>query len=168
MCSHAWRVCRLLLIAYLLLLLGLMFLENTLIFVPTNYPDDDWSPNGIALEEVHFIASDGTKLHGWYAPHEKPTAVILFCHGNAGNITHRIDILRALHNRVGAAVLMFDYRGYGRSEGKPDEPGVLTDARAARAWLAERAGVTQEQIVLMGESLGGAVAVDLAADGAGH
>ena len=71
--------------------------------------------------------------------------MILFCHGNAGNITHRIDILRALHDRVGAAVLMFDYRGYGRSEGKPDEPGVLADARAARAWLAEKAGVPQSR-----------------------
>ncbi len=62
--------------------------------------------------------------------------------------------------------MMFDYRGYGRSEGKPDEPGVLADARAARAWLAERSGVPPERVVLMGESLGGAVAVDLATDGA--
>ena len=67
---------------------------------------------------------------------------------------------------MGAAVLVFDYRGYGKSEGKPDEPGVLADARAARTWLAEKAGVAENRIVLMGESLGGAVAVDLAADGA--
>jgi len=92
--------------------------------------------------------------------------VILFCHGNSGNITHRIEILRSLHNYVGATVMMFDYRGYGRSEGKPDEPGILADARAARAWLAEKAGVPPQRIVLMGESLGGAVAVDLAVDGA--
>jgi fermentation-respiration switch protein FrsA (DUF1100 family) len=163
---YVWRVGRILLIAYLFVLLLLMFLENTLIFIPTNYADDDWAPAGIVLEDAHFTAADGTKLHGWYAPREKPTAVVLFCHGNAGNVTHRIHVIRALHDRVGAAVLVFDYRGYGRSEGKPDEPGVLADARAARAWLAERAGVPPERIVLMGESLGGAVAVDLAADGA--
>lgn len=162
----AWRVCRIFLVVYFVLLLVLMFLENTLIFIPLNYPDDDWNPKGIAIEDAHFTAADGTKLHGWYVPHENPTAVILFCHGNAGNVTHRIDAIRALHNHVGASVLVFDYRGYGRSEGKPDEPGVLADARAARAWLAERAGVAPERIVLMGESLGGAVAVDLAADGA--
>ena len=143
-----------------------MFLENYLIFFPTNYAEDDWSPAGIVLEDAHFAAADGTKLHGWYAPHANPTAVILFCHGNAGNITHRIDIIRALHDRAGAAVMVFDYRGYGRSEGKPDEPGVLADARAARAWLAQRSGVPPGRIVLMGESLGGAVAVDLAANGA--
>ena len=64
-------------------------------------------------------------------------------------------------------MLIFDYRGYGKSEGKPDEPGVLADARAARTWLAQKAGVAEDRIVLMGESLGGAVAVDLAADGPG-
>ena len=77
------------------------------------------------MEDAWFTAADGTKIHGWYVPHEKPRAVVLFCHGNAGNITHRAEILRELHDRVGAAVLVFDYRGYGKSEGKPDEPGVL-------------------------------------------
>src|SRR5208283_3409033 len=66
----------------------------------------------------------------------------------------------------GVSVLVFDYRGYGKSEGKPDEPGVLADARAARTWLAQKSGVAENRVVLMGESLGGAVAVDLAADGA--
>jgi fermentation-respiration switch protein FrsA (DUF1100 family) len=141
-----------------------MFFENSLIFIPTNFANDNWSPAGIVLENVYFTSADGTKLHGWFAPHEGPTAVILFCHGNAGNVTHRIDAIRALHDRVGAAVFVFDYRGYGRSAGMPDEPGVLADARAARVWLADRTGVAQGRIVLMGESLGGAVAVDLAAD----
>jgi fermentation-respiration switch protein FrsA (DUF1100 family) len=162
----AWRVGRLFVLAYLIVLLIMMAFENSFIYFPMNFKEDDWSPKGIAIEEAHFAAADGTKLHGWYAPHDKPTAMILFCHGNAGNITHRIDILRALHDQVGAAVLMFDYRGYGKSEGKPDEPGVLADARAARAWLAAKAGIAPERIVLMGESLGGAVAVDLAVDGA--
>jgi fermentation-respiration switch protein FrsA (DUF1100 family) len=162
----AWRAGRILLIVYLLLLLAMMFLENSLIYFPRNYPEDDWAPWGLTLEDAWFTAGDGTKIHGWYVPHEKPCAVVLFCHGNAGNITHRADILRSLHNRVGAAVLIFDYRGYGKSEGQPDERGVLSDARAARSWLAEKTGLAEDRIVLMGESLGGAVAVDLAADGA--
>jgi fermentation-respiration switch protein FrsA (DUF1100 family) len=144
----------------------MMFLENSMIYFPMNFPEDDWAPRGITVEDAWFTAADGTKIHGWYAPHEHPRAVVLFCHGNAGNITHRTDVIRALHNRVGVSVLAFDYRGYGKSDGKPDERGVLADARAARTWLAEKAGVAENRIVLMGESLGGAVAVDLAADGA--
>ena len=92
---------------------------------------------------------------------------MLFCHGNGGNLTHRVDTLIMLQRRVGVSVLIFDYRGYGRSEGKPSEAGVLADARAARAWLAAREKRPAADVVLMGESLGGAVAVDLAArDGA--
>jgi len=155
-----------LLIVYLLLLLAMMFLENSLIYFPTKFPEGNWAPQGITVEDAWFTAADGTKLHGWYVPDDHPRAVVLFCHGNAGNITHRAEIVRALHDRVGVAMLVFDYRGYGKSEGKPDEPGVLADARAARAWLAQKAGVAENGIVLMGESLGGAVAVDLAADGA--
>ena len=164
--NMAWRAVRLFLIAYLFVLLAMMQFENSLIYFPLNYPEDNWHPPGITLEDARFTAADGTKIHGWYVPHEKPRAVVLFCHGNAGNITHRTEILRELHDRVGVAVLAFDYRGYGKSEGKPDEPGVLSDARAARTWLAKKAGVAEKQIVLMGESLGGAVAVDLAVDGA--
>jgi uncharacterized protein len=162
----AWRTGRVFLIAYLVLLFVMMRLENSMIFFPLNLPDDNWAPRGIAREDVWFQATDGTKIHGWYVPHSQPRAVILFCHGNGGNITHRTDVIRTLRDRLDATVLIFDYRGYGKSEGKPDEAGVLADARAARTWLAKRAGVAEERIVLMGESLGGAVAVDLAADGA--
>lgn len=96
-----------------------------------------------------------------------PAAVVLFMHGNAGNIASRADTLAILNQRHRLSVLAFDYRGYGRSEGKPSERGILQDARAARAWLARRTGVAEQDIVLMGRSLGGGVAVDLAAnDGA--
>ena len=106
-------------------------------------------------------------MHGWYLGHPKPRAVALFCHGNAGNIVSRGESLWILNQRHGLAVMAFDYRGYGKSEGKPSERGILQDARAARAWLAARAGVAEADTVLMGRSLGGAVAVDLAArDGA--
>ncbi len=161
-----WRTGRILLIVYVVFLLLMMVLENSLIYFPAKFPEGDWVPWGITVEDARFTAADGTKIHGWYVPHEHPRAVVLFCHGNAGNITNRRDILGMLHDRVGVSVLAFDYRGYGKSEGKPDEPGVLSDARAARTWLAQKAGVAENRIVLMGESLGGAVAVDLAMQGA--
>lgn len=138
--------------------------ENSLVFQPAEYPEGDWQPAGLAVEDVRFTAADGTSLHGWYCHHPRPRAVVLFCHGNAGNVTHRADVLRRLNGQHGLAVMMFDYRGYGRSEGEPNEAGILQDARAARAWLAERTGVAQRDVVLMGRSLGGGVAVDLAAE----
>ena len=167
MIPKVWRVARWVLVGYLVMLLLLMWWEESLIFVPMRYPDGEWQPYGLAVEDAWFTADDGVKLHGWYRAHPQPKAVILFCHGNAGNITHRDDRLRMLYQHVDASVFVFDYRGFGRSEGKPTEAGVLLDARAARAWLAERAKVPERDIVVMGESLGGAVAVDLAAaDGA--
>jgi fermentation-respiration switch protein FrsA (DUF1100 family) len=141
-------------------------LERSLVFFPSKYPQGDWQPRGLIFEDAWFRSADGTKLHGWYVPHERPRAVVLYCHGNAGNVTGRAGVLRVLH-QMGIAVLIFDYRGYGRSDGKPTEEGVLADARAARAWLAKRTGAAEKDVVLLGRSLGGGVAVDLAAtDGA--
>ncbi len=161
-CRMILRSIRFLAIIYLSLMVCLMFLEDFLIFFPSRYPQGDWHPMGLSFEDAFFQAADGTKLHGWYVTHDSPKAVILFCHGNAGNVTNRADIMEKLHD-LGASVLIFDYRGYGRSEGKPNEAGVLADARAARAWLAKRENIKESDIVMMGESLGGAVAVDLAA-----
>lgn len=144
-----------------------MFLEESLIFFPDRYPAGDWQPAGLAPEDAWFAAEDGTRLHGWYFDHPHPAATVLFSHGNAGNLSHRAERMRILRELVGAAVMIYDYRGYGRSEGRPDEAGVLADGCAARAWLARRAGLDPAEIVLMGESLGGAVSVHLAAaDGA--
>lgn len=141
--------------------------ERALIYHPHPYPEGNWQPLGIDFEDVEFEAEDGTKLHGWFAPHEQPRAVVLYLHGNAGNITGRAPIMRTLQRRHNVSVMMFDYRGYGRSSGQPSEQGILSDARAARAWLARRTGVAEHDIVLVGRSLGGGVAVDLAAkDGA--
>jgi fermentation-respiration switch protein FrsA (DUF1100 family) len=159
-----WITLRVFLVAYLLLVLLAMLFEESLIFFPSKYPDGDWQPDGLQFEDAHFTTADGTRLHAWYVPHESPTAYVLFLHGNAGNLTHRIDALNDLHGVVGAAVLILDYRGYGRSEGRPNESGILQDARAARAWLAERAKIDEGEIVLLGESLGSAVAVQLAAE----
>jgi fermentation-respiration switch protein FrsA (DUF1100 family) len=162
-----WRIGRLLLLAALVVVGAMMFLENSLIYFPAVYPEGDWNPRGLPVEDAWFHAPGGPRVHGWYVPKQGARAALLFCHGNGGNITHRVDTLMMLHRRVGVSVLIFDYRGYGRSEGHPNEAGVLADARAARAWLADRENIRPADVVLMGESLGGAVAVDLAArDGA--
>lgn len=141
-------------------------IEHRLAFVPVRYPLGDWSPEEIQPEDAWFSAADGTKLHGWYVEHPQPRAVVLFCHGNAGNVTFLASMLEGLRHWRNVSVLAFDYRGYGRSAGRPSEAGILQDARAARRWLARRAYVAEEDIVLMGQSLGGAVAIDLATDGA--
>lgn len=141
-------------------------LERAALYHPAEYPIGDWFPEDLEYEDAWFRAADNVRLHGWYAPHDEPRGVALCLHGNAGNITHRAAMLRTL-NGLGLSTLVFDYRGYGRSQGKPSEQGILQDARAARAWLAERAGVAERDVVLIGGSLGGGVAVDLAArDGA--
>jgi uncharacterized protein len=152
---------------YLINVAAAMIFENSLIFFPVVYPEGNWNPRGLAIEDAWFQADDGAPLHGWYVPKESARAAILFCHGNGGNITHRIDAVEMLHRRCGASVLIFDYRGFGRSQGSPSEAGVVADARAARDWLAAREKLKPSGVVLLGESLGGAVAVDLAArDGA--
>jgi uncharacterized protein len=144
-----------------------MFIEDSLIYFPVVYPAGDWEPGGLEFEDAWFTAADGAPLHGWYVPCENARAAVLFCHGNGGNLSHRVDALKMLHRHAGVAVLIFDYRGYGRSKGKPSEAGCLADARAARGWLAAREKIPESRVVLLGESLGGAVAVDLAAhDGA--
>ncbi len=139
-------------------------LERSLLFHPEpSHGENDRQPRGLHVEDVRFQSADGTNLHGWYLPHPDPRAVVLFCHGNAGNIEHRAGLMNALHHRVGVSAMIFDYRGYGQSDGAPTEAGVMADARAARRWLAQREGIAEDRIVLMGRSIGGAVAVDLAA-----
>ena len=114
--------------------------------------------------EARFMADDGTHLHGLFFDHPQPRAVVLFCHGNTGTVVEWSEEVQLLRDRHGLAVLVFDYRGYGLSNGTPSEQGILRDARAARKWLAEQKEVHESDIVLMGRSLGGAVAVDLAAE----
>ena len=141
-------------------------LENSLVFQPSPFPDD-FPVDDVPFENVEFTSADGTRLHGWFADHPNPVGIALICHGNAGNIASRGNSLMILNRRHRLAAMIFDYRGYGNSEGTPSEAGILADARAARAWLAKRKNVSEQEIILMGRSLGGAVAVDLAAnDGA--
>jgi fermentation-respiration switch protein FrsA (DUF1100 family) len=142
-------------------------LDELLLFFPSKYPDGNWKPDGLKFEDAWFNAPGGPKLHGWFCPADHPRAVLLFAHGNAGNLSHRAAWMKFFQEQLHVTALIVDYRGYGRSEGTPTVEGILQDARAARKWLAGRAKVEEKQIVLMGESLGGAVVADLAGtDGA--
>ncbi|RFF27032.1 alpha/beta hydrolase [Wenzhouxiangella sp. 15181] len=116
---------------------------------------------GLPYRDVTLSTEDGETLHGWWLPHDQPRATLLFFHGNAGNISHRLDSLKIFHE-LGLQVFIIDYRGYGQSSGKPSEAGVYRDAQAAWNWLTETEGVRPENIILFGRSLGGAVASRLA------
>jgi fermentation-respiration switch protein FrsA (DUF1100 family) len=117
---------------------------------------------GLAFENISLLTDDKVKLNGWFIPHTNPRATLLFFHGNAGNISHRIESI-SLFNKLGLSILIIDYRGYGRSEGTPSEFGIYRDAEAAWRYLTEVRGVPVETILLFGRSLGGAVAAYLAA-----
>ncbi len=116
------------------------------------------------FEEVFLTTGDGVRLHGWFFPAavnpSRPRQVILFCHGNAGNLSHRLPHFQILLE-TGASVFAFDYRGYGRSTGTPGELGTYLDAQVAYQWLRNK-GFAPREIVAMGESLGGGVACELA------
>jgi uncharacterized protein len=135
-------------------------LERALIYHPSRTLEGTPAAFGLAYEDVEVTTDDGVEIHGWLLPGSRPAA-LLYCHGNAGNISHRLAKLEALHNRLGLSILIFDYRGYGRSEGTPSEAGTYADARAMNAWLRDRdAG----PVVYLGASLGAAVATQLATE----
>ncbi len=118
------------------------------------------------VEDVYLSAEDGVDLHGWYisaVDGDRPRPVVLFFHGNAGNVSYWADVYRALVG-LGADVFAVDYRGFGRSEGRPDEAGVYLDAAAAWAWLTKTRGIPADRIVVYGFSLGGGVATWLATE----
>lgn len=145
-------------------MLTLRLMENAMIYFPVRYPEGFWEPRefGLPVEDCFFTTEDGVTLHGWWVHQPGTRQVLLWCHGNAGNLTHRLENIVMLRDEVKVNVLIFDYRGYGRSEGRPDEPGLYRDARAAYEFLISTKHVEPEQIILFGRSLGGAVAVDLA------
>ena len=151
-------------IAYLLILLIMMWFETTLIFPRWAIAPGDWQPQGFAYEDVWFTSSDGTRLHGWYFERPGATTYVLYCHGNGEDVAGLGEYMDTLRDRHGVSLFAFDFRGYGRSEGRPEEGGIIADACAAQQWLAQRAGVSTTDIVLWGRSIGGAIAVQVAAD----
>ena len=137
--------------------------QSSMIFFPLRGVDATPARWGMDFEEVALRTADGIALHGWYLPAADSDRVLLFFHGNAGNISHRGDSLAIFH-RLGLNVLIIDYRGYGRSEGRPSEAGLQRDAQAAWRFLRAEKGFAAERIVLFGRSLGGAVAAAQAAE----
>lgn len=138
-------------------------LEDRFIYYPTRYPGGDWTRENLPcrVEDRHIRTRDGETLHAWFAPADGAENHILFFHGNAGNVTHRTDFLHRL-TRLPASVLLLDYRGYGRSSGRPTEKGLYEDGRAAYLHLVEDLGIPPHRIFLLGKSLGGAVAIEVA------
>jgi uncharacterized protein len=137
-----------------------MSLENSFLYFPTRELASTPQAHGLRAEELTLTAEDGTRLFGWRL-HGDGKRAFLFFHGNAGNIGDRLDRARMLHDRFGLDVFLVDYRGYGRSAGSPSEEGLYRDARTVYAAARER-GFAPERIVLFGESLGSAVAIELA------
>lgn len=150
--------------AYVLVLALSRIFEARLIFFP-NYPDrlgGDWEPRGLGVENVWLTADDGTKLHAWWIPHEAAQFTFLAFHGNAGNVADRAMVYEFLRDTP-ANVLALEYRGYGRSEGRPSERGIYRDADAAYLYLVNTKGKDAKTIISFGQSLGTAVAARLAA-----
>jgi fermentation-respiration switch protein FrsA (DUF1100 family) len=148
---------------YCFLLLFLMAAEERLLYPAGGVYRGDPT---FSHEDVWLQTSDGLKLHAWYCPiHEdRARPVVLFCHGNGGELSSRQLMAQRWQKIVGVNVLLFDYRGYGFSEGVPNEQGLYEDARTAYRWLREVKGYPPERILIAGRSLGGAVALKLATE----
>lgn len=150
-------------LAYAVLLAAACGLQNRLIYFPQVGRGDTLTPAALHLkfEEVRITTADGETLHGWFVPGPEARGVVLLFHGNAGSIAHRVSWL-PMFRQLRLSALLFDYRGYGASTGAPTETGTYADADAAWRYLTESRTIPAERIVLLGESLGGAVAAHLA------
>lgn len=153
-------------VAYVGVLVVLALLESWFLYHPTPYTKD-WQepPPSLRAQDVTFESSDGTRIHAWWCPTEnwRPEhGALHYSHGNAGNLSHRAEGVRRWQTLMNQAVLIYDYPGYGKSEGKPSEAGCHASAEGAYRWLVEEQKVPGERILLYGGSLGGAMAVDLA------
>lgn len=151
-------------IGYGVLAVALFFYQPNLLYFP-DFPTRkiEATPEilGLDYEPVTLSTSDNERLDAWFVPVAAARGTVLFCHGNAGNISHRLDSIRLFHE-LGLSVLIFDYRGYGQSTGKPTEKGTYRDADAAWQYLVEQRGIPAERIILFGRSLGASIAADLA------
>jgi fermentation-respiration switch protein FrsA (DUF1100 family) len=150
---------------YLGVVVLLMLLENWLLYHPANAGLWDPPPRELNAVDVELVTADGVRIHGWWCPPSgwNPSqGAFLYFHGNAGNLSHRGPIVLEWQRALGQAVLIIDYPGYGRSEGKPNEAGCYAAADAGYLWLVENQKVPGDSITLVGTSLGGGVAVEIA------
>jgi fermentation-respiration switch protein FrsA (DUF1100 family) len=139
-------------------------LERRFIFHPEQEILQTPADVGLEFNDVYFSTEDGIRLNGWHIPHPAAALTLLWFHGNAGNISHRVENIRLLHDRLGINIFIFDYRGYGRSEGSISETGTYLDGRAAVRYLRERYRVQPAELIMFGRSMGAAVAADTATD----
>jgi uncharacterized protein len=148
-------------LCYLALLLFVYFRQKSIIFYPTS--DILQTPHdiGLSFEDFTVKTGDGVAISGWYIPAPQERGVVLFCHGNAGNISHRLESIRIFHD-LGLTVCIFDYKGYGKSEGSATEKGTYLDAEAIWDYITSVKRVSPEKMILFGRSLGSAVAAHLA------
>lgn len=157
-----------------------MAFEDSLIYFPAKFPEGFWSVEGVParegefvpkIEDCNFMTGDGVRLHGWYCTPQRKSGgrlapvpasmVLLWFHGNAGNLSHRYDMIKMLM-ALPVNIFIIDYRGYGKSEGVPSEEGLYADARAAWDHLTNERGILPERVIIFGKSLGGVPAIDLA------
>ncbi len=150
-----------LLLSYAVILLVVYLRQDSMLYFPEKTLWTTPESAGLSYEDVMLKTNDGINIAAWYLPADNEQGVLLFCHGNAGNISHRLDSLRIFHG-MNLSVLIFDYRGYGNSEGKPSENGTYLDAEAAWDYLVRVKQKPPERIVLFGRSLGAAVAAEIA------
>ena len=164
MLRMGWNILISVALAYAAVVALVFVFQARLVYYPGIGREVTVSPQayGLAFEPAEIRTSDGETLHGWWVPADKARATVLFLHGNAGNISHRLDYL-LMFNRLGHSTFIVDYRGYGRSSGAPSEEGTYRDAEAAWDYLRQARSVRQQDLVIVGESLGGGVATWLAA-----
>jgi hypothetical protein len=148
-------------LSYSLIVAVAYFKQGDMLYYPTNAHVATPADIGLRFEELNLKTDDGVTLSAWCIPADNERGVVLFCHGNGGNISHRLDSIRIFHH-LGLSVLILDYRGYGKSGGTPTEQGTYLDGDAAWRYLVESRGVRPDRIVLFGRSLGAAVAAELA------
>ncbi len=146
---------------YLIIILLAFFLQSHFIFFPQKHIDQTPDLLSLKYEDVFFRVENNIKLHGWWIQAVNSRGVILFFHGNAGNISHRLESIQSF-NKIGLSVFIFDYRGYGLSEGKISEAGLYSDAEASWKYLTEIRNFKPSEIIIFGRSLGGAIATWLA------
>ncbi len=161
--SSTWHFARAALIAYLVVVLAMTFLETWLVYPIPPVERGDWHPAGLDFEDVRFASADGTKLHGWFVERPNARRAVLYCHGNGENVGMNAEVVAQLSQALDASVFIFDYRGYGHSEGTPSEAGCIADGLAAQRWLTQRIGKSPSDVIVMGSSLGSSVAVAIAA-----
>ena len=117
---------------------------------------------GLQFQDHFFTSADGVRLNGWFIPRRDARATLVWFHGNAGNISHRVENIKLLHDRVKINVFIFDYRGYGRSTGSSSEEGIYRDGAAALGFIKQQLGVEAKNLIIFGRSLGAAVAAEMA------